>query len=90
MKQSVETNTPGSSTHLGGQGMRSPSLQQHRGRLHLPLPGGDVEGGCSRCLWQHQDGPCAGAAAGQSQFFPDGMQYVGESGPPTHDQVKRQ
>lgn len=41
--------------------------------------------GCSRWLWQHQDGPCAATAAAQSQFSPGGMQCEGASAPPKQD-----
>jgi len=37
---------------------------------------------CSRWWWQHPDGPCAVAVAGQYLFSPNEMQYEGESGPP--------
>lgn len=39
-------------------------------------------GGCSRWWWQHLDGPCAAATAGRYQFFLNGTQCGGGSGPP--------
>lgn len=62
----------------------SVKLQPRAGQTLSPPdpPWQRCEGGCSRWLWQHQDGPCVVAVAAQSLFFPDGMQCGGGSDPP--------